>query len=201
MNENLISEVKMKPIYIFATRLRAFWVLLPMILTLYCSIIYNSDSTLAMKLYPLIIFSSACIVFTFVYLFRAIEISYSEIRYIGYFSSRDSAEIVAGRTLTLELMKGGKVAIRLYGKEGYNPDIKWLESDDADASDICVFRGKAYIGCIAVERILTYFGVENADVDTFIEADTAEKTYEAVTVSSYTENDNRLIKIRIDKTV
>ena len=191
----------MKPIYIFATRLRAFWVLLPMVVTLYASIIFNNDSDLAMKLYPLIIFSSACIIFTFIYLFRAIEISYSEIRYIGQFSSRDSAEIIAGRTLTLELMKGGKVAIRLYGKEGYNPDIKWLESDDSEDSDICVFRGKAYVGRIAVKKILSYFGVEDKDIVTFIDYNTDEKSYEAVTVSSCLENDNRLIKIRIDKTI
>ena len=191
----------MKPIYIFATRLRAFWVLLPMIATLYCAIIFNEDSDLAMKLYPLISFSSACIIFTFIYLFRAIEISYSEIRYIGRFSSRDSAEIVAGRTITLELMKSGKIAIRLYGKEGYNPDIKWLESDDSDSSDICVFRGKAYIGRVAAERILAYFGVDDNDIDTFIDSSADEKSYEAVSVSSTLENDNRLIKIRIDKTI
>ena len=191
----------MKPIYIFATRLRAFWVLIPMIVILYCSMIFNNDSDMVMKLYPLIIFSSACIIFTFIYLFRAIEISYSEIRYIGHFSSRDSAEIVAGRTLTLELMKGGKIAIRLYGKEGYNPDIKWLESDDSDDADICVFRGKAYIGRIAAEKILAYFGVDSEDIDTFIDSSAEAKTYESVTVCSSMENDNRLIKIKIDKTI
>lgn len=191
----------MKPIYIFATRIRAFWVLLPMIVMLYLSVMFNNDSEMAMKLYPLIIFSSACIVFTFVYLFRAIEISYSEIRYIGRFSSKDSAEIIEGRTLELELMKGGRIAIRLYGKEGYNPDIKWLESDDSDSADICVFRGKAYVGAIAAEKILSYFGVPREDIDSFIDSDKDEKSYECVTVSSYTENDNIHIRIRMDKTV
>ena len=98
-------------------------------------------------------------------------------------------------------MKSGKIAIRLYGKEGYNPDIKWLESDDSDSSDICVFRGKAYIGRVAAERILAYFGVDDNDIDTFIDSSADEKSYEAVSVSSTLENDNRLIKIRIDKTI
>ena len=191
----------MKPIYIFATRLRAFWVLLPMVAILYLSVMFNNDSKMLMKLYPLIIFSSACIVFTFIFLFRAIEISYSEIRYIGRFSSRDSAEITEGRTLVLELVKGGKIAIRLYGKEGYNPDIKWLEADDSDAADICVFRGKAYLGAIAAKKILSYYGVLDDDIEAFILEDRNPKSYDAVTVSSYTENENRHIKIKFDKTV
>ena len=191
----------MKPIYIFATRLRAFWVLLPMIVLLYFSVIFNNESEMAMKLYPLIIFSSACIVFTFIYLFRAIEISYSEIRYLGRFSSRDSAEILEGRRLVLELSNGGRIAIRLYGKEGYNPDIRWLESDDSDSAEICVFRGKAYLGASAAETILSYFGVASEDIASFINEDVDASSYDAVTVCSYTENENRHISIRFDKTV
>ena len=172
-----------------------------MVTLLYLSVIFNDAVDLLMKLYPLIIFSSACIVFTFVYLFRAIEISYEEIRYIGRFSSRDSATVSAGRTLVLDLLKGGKVAIKLYGKEGYNPDIKWLQPDDEESADICIFRGKAYFGEVTVARILTYFEVDNDDISSFIENDGISKSYENVTVSSLTENEHRQIKIRIDKTV
>ena len=154
-----------------------------------------------MKLYPLIIFSIACIIFTFIYMFRAIEISYSEIKYIGRFSSHDSATIIAGRTLVLDILEKGKLGIKLYGKEGYNPDIKWLQSDDDDASDICTFRGKSYRNEADACKILTYFGVDENDFTTILDTDGFVKSYENVTVSTLTENEHRQIRIYMDKTV
>lgn len=190
----------MKPIYLYASRLRAFWVLLPMSIVLTLSIRYNDASTQALKLYPLIIFSLAAIAFTFVYLFRFISISYSEIKYIGKFTSRDCVSINEGKTLVVELLEKSRVGIRLYGNEGYNPDIKWLTTSEENA-DICIFRGKVYGNESVAVRILLSFGVTDGDVDKILSEDGFSATYENVSVTSLTENSHRLIKIRFDKTV
>ena len=73
------KEKSMKPIYIYASRLGSFWVLLPMSVILTLAIRLNGESEQLLKLYPLIIFCIGAIIFTFVYLFRFIAISYSEI--------------------------------------------------------------------------------------------------------------------------
>ena len=56
----------MKPIYIFATRLRAFWVLLPISIVLTLALRLNNTSSNLLKLYPLIIFCICAMIFTFV---------------------------------------------------------------------------------------------------------------------------------------
>ena len=193
----------MKPIYIFASRLRAFWVLIPMSIVLTLALKYNGASNHWVKLYPLIIFSIGAIVFTFVYLFRFIAISYGEIKYIGKFTSRDSAVISEGKTLTVELMEKRRISIRLYGNEGYNPEIKWLTNEDGEAGDICLFRSTAYGGGRIAENILCYFGIDaNEDTEAIVYGEGEfSKPYENVSVTALCENGHRVIKIRFDKTV
>ena len=191
----------MKAIYFLSTRIRTYWVLAPMIVILYLCVTFNGAAKGFMKLYPLIVFSALAIIFTFIYLFRVIKISYSEIKYIGLFSSRDSATVNAGKTLVLDLLPGNKVSIKLYGNEGYNPDIKWLQNEENAPSDICLFRGKTFGGIKDVESVLAYFGVGRVDFSTIIETDGFEASYKNVTVSSLTELEHRQIRIRIEKTV
>lgn len=191
----------MKPIYIFASRLTALWVLLPMSIVLTLSVRFNNNVDGAMKLYPLIIFSIGAIIFTFVYYFRLIAISYSEIKYIGRFTSRDSATINEGKTLVVEMLEKRRVSIRLYGNEGYNPEIKWLTNENGEHGDICLFRGKVYGGDEIAARILLHFDVDTRDIDTILQEDGYNETYENVTVTTETENSHRVIKIRFNKTV
>ena len=191
----------MKPIYIFASRLRALWVLLPMSIVLTIALRVNNGAEGSLKLYPLIIFSIGSIIFTFVYYFRFVAISFSEIKYIGRFSSRDSASINEGKTLVIELMEKSRISIRLYGNEGYNPEIKWLTNEKGESGDICLFRGRVYGGSGIASRILTHLGVDTADVGTILDTDGFKRTYENVSVSTLTENEHKLIKIRFDKTV
>lgn len=192
----------MKAVYIYASRLRAFWVLVPMSMLLMLSISFNNTVDGKIKLYPLIIFSIGAIIFTFVYLFRFISISYSEIKYIGRFTSRDSATVNAGKTLVIDLLEKNRVSIKLYGNEGYNPEIKWLTNEDGEGGDVCLFRGKAYGGDGVAISILHHFGVEDyADLDSILDAEGFVKTYENVTVSSLIELEHRQIRIKFDKTV
>ena len=191
----------MKPIYIFASRLRAFWVLLPMSIVLTLAVRYNSVVDHWMKLYPLIVFCIGAIIFTFVYMYRFIAISYSEIRYIGRFTSRDFATVNEGKTLVVDLLEKKRIGIQLLGNEGYNPDIKWLTTDEDGAADICIFRGRAYGDESIAIRILYHFGVDDDDIDQIFDEDGFEKTYENVTVTSLTVENHRQIKIHFDKTV
>lgn len=191
----------MKPIYIFASRLTAFWVLLPMSVVLTLSMRFNSEVDGTLKLYPLIIFSIGAIIFTFVYYFRFIAISYSEIKYIGKFTTRDSAAVNEGKTLVIEMLEKRRVSIRLYGNEGYNPEIKWLTNENGEHGDICLFRGKAYGGEEIAARILLHFGVDTRDIDVILAQDGYNESYENVTVTSQTENSHKVVKIRFDKTV
>ncbi len=192
----------MKPIYFYASRFRAFWVLMPMSVILTLSLSFNSESDGLLKLYPLIIFSIGAIVFTFVYLFRFISVSYSEIKYIGRFTSRDSATINEGKTLVIELLEKSRISLCLYGNEGYNPDIKWLTNENGEAGDICLFRSKTYGGENIAIRLISYFGVEDqSDADEILGSGEFTKSYENVTIHAFTENDHRQIKIRFDKTV
>lgn len=192
----------MKATYIYAMRLRAYWVLVPMSTLLMLCLDFNKGASGLLKLYPLILFCIGAIIFTFVYLFRFISISYSEIKYIGPFTSKDSATINAGKTLVIDLLEKKRVSIQLWGNEGYNPEIKWLINDDGEVSDICLFRGKAYGGKAIAINLLAYFGVtENDDIDKILSEDEFVKSYENVTISSLTELEHRQIRIKFDKTV
>ncbi len=192
----------MKATYIFASRLRAFWVLLPMAAILIISICFNNDADGLVKLYPLILFSIGGIIFTFVYLFRFISVSYSEIKYIGRFTSRDSATVNEGKTLVIDLLEKNRVSIQLWGNEGYNPEIKWLTNETGEVDDICLFRGKAYGNKNIAVKLLTYFGVpDTSDIERILKEDGFTKSYENVTVTSLTELEHRQIRIKFDKTV
>lgn len=191
----------MKPIYIFAARFRAFWVLLPMAIVLSLSLRFNSTADGLLKLYPLIVFSIGCIIFTFIYYFRFVAISYSEIKYVGKFTSRDSATINEGKTLVLELLEKSRLSIQLYGNEGYNPEIKWLTNAEGEGGDICLFRSKVFGGEGMAALILGHFGTEDADLDAIFSTEPFKKSYENVTVTTLTENEHKVIRIRFDKTV
>lgn len=191
----------MKPMYIFASRLRSFWVLVPITIVLWLSVHFNRAADGLYKLYPLIIFSVIAIIFAIVYLFRAIEISYAEIKYIGRFSSRDSATINEGKTIVIDLLPKKKVSIQLYGNEGYNPEIKWLQNDEGEVEDICLFRGKSYGGRNDAARILLYFGVDANDIDAFLTSDKEPVDYENVTVASLTYLEHRQIRIQMNTTI
>ncbi len=195
------GENSVKPMYIFASRMRSFWVLAPITLVLWLSVHFNRAADGLYKLYPLIVFSALAIVFAIVYLFRAIQISYAEIKYIGRFSSRDSATINEGKTIVIDLLPKKKVSIQLYGNEGYNPEIKWLQNDDGTPEDICLFRGKSYGGANDARRILLYFGVDVQDIEDFITSDADPRNYENVTVSSLTYLEHRQIRIRMNTTI
>ena len=190
----------MKKIYLFSTRLIAFWVILPLALLLTLSITHNSEQDTLLKLYPLIILSLAAIIFSIIYFFRAIKISYSEIKYIGYFSSRDSAMITEGKTLILKEDKLGKVKVILFGNDGVLPGLDWMKNTYSAPKDIVLFRGNVTGGKISIKRILKFFGADK-DMITSLMTDSTEFECEYTTITSVRSEEEDSIKIRINKTI
>ena len=191
----------MKKIYLFCTRLLAFWVELPLVLLLVVSIIYNPHAENTFKLYPLMLISAAGIIFFAIYFYRVIEISYAEIRYIGRFTSRDSAMINEGKTLVLTFLGFGKVGIELRGNDGPSELNLTFDEEDGDM-EYSLFRGHAFGGVGTVKKILSYFGVDNESSEKYLHGEFHEGEYEFVTVSSgKNEEDNPTVYIRINKTV
>ncbi len=171
---------------------------IPIIFLLVVTIIYNKESTEVLKLYPLIIFLCAAAAFLAIYFFRAIKISFSEIRYIGKFSSKDSAVINAGKTLILRKKNRGSVEVELFGNDGQPP--LFSEGEDSEPIDINLFRGRVIGGETAITKILKFFGA-NAENAKELIASKSSFEYENVNISSHNVENGLEIKIFIKNTV
>lgn len=191
----------MKKLYLYCTRLRIYWVLIPIIAVLTVAICVNPQIEGYAKLYPLIIICSGGILFTLIYLFRMIEISYQEIRYIGRFSSRDSAEITEGKTIVLLPESHGVIKIRLMAEDTL-PELSWMNNNDGKPRIVCMFRGKAYGGKRNIKRILKFFGVTEADIEKYINESEYSKEYENVDVRTFIgDTERKEIHITVKVTV
>lgn len=192
----------MKSIFLFCTRARVYWVELPILFVMLMAISINGNIDGALKLYPLIIICVGALLFTLIYFFRAIDISYQEIRDIGRFSPRDSAEITEGRTLVLHLCTRGKVEIRLIGIDTL-PEYSWMRRDNNETREICMYRGKVWGGERSASKILSFFGMKKDEIDALLSADATEsKEYDKVAISaSSAEDGSKEIRIRFTETV
>ncbi len=150
--------------YLFATKLRYFWIVLPMTGMLSAALILNKYAEGLLKLYPLIVFLSGCIIFTFVYLFRVVGLGYDEVRTIGLFSSREHVMINKDRTLVLTLMKKRRIKIELFGNDNILAQLDWLcANEDGSIPDINLFRTRAIGSKGSVIGILKFYGVPSKD--------------------------------------
>ncbi len=183
----------MKSITLFCTKMRFFLGEIPLIFLLIVSIIYNGGYDGPMKLYPLIVFCCAAIIFLAVYFFRAVKISYSEIKDIGRFSDRSIAIINAGKTIILKLKKRRTVSVELFGNDGM-PPLYSPEGEDTAPIDINLFRGRVIGGTRAMKRVLKFFGAEADEIDRLI-AGEGKFEYENVNITS--QNDENGLEVRI----
>lgn len=193
----------MKRTYLLSVRLWVLWIELPVILLLLWAWNMNEATDGFIKLYPLIIFLMALIVFIPIYFFRIVEISYEEIRSIGWFSNRDSALINEGKTLKMKLLKGGKVKLYLVGHDDEYAGFDWLKPGDDDdcPRDITLYRGVAFGGRGAVKSVLSYFGVSENDYDAILGEDKVSFEYENVSVTAETGEEGREVSIRVNVTL
>ena len=188
-----------KKLFFPCTILRPFLVAAPLVLVMAAAIRLNDAVDTLVKLYPLIIACGAGIIFTFIYFFRGITVSKDEVRYIGVFSSRDSAVINEGKTLILTLKAKNKVAIDLYGNNGVNAELDWLRGEAV--RDTYLFRGKAIGGVGAVCSVLRFFGLPDEHIDRLLESEELTLEYEDYTVKIGEANGERELRITFKKTL
>ncbi len=191
----------MKKIFLFSTRLRVYWVLMPILALLALCIRFNSKEAGMFMLYPLIILLIGSVIFIFIYFWRAVSLSYDEIRHVGLFSGRDSAVITEGKTLILEKIRGGRLHITLFGNDGVLPELNWMKSTAQAPRDISLFRGKVIWYRYSVKRILSLFGVSGEDCEKILLGDLSRINTEIATVTQDTENGHTKIRVRINKTI
>ena len=174
--------------------MRFFLAEIPLIFLFAVCVRYNGGVESSVKLYPLMLASVAGAVFIALYFFRAIRISYSEICYIGKFSSQDRAVINKGKTLILRLGAGSTVKVELFGNDGHAP----LYASDSYAQgkpvDINLFRGSVIGGERSVRKVLEYFG---ASKDQSIEIVASECSFEFENVNISSHNCEKGLEVRI----
>lgn len=189
--------------YLFGTKLRFFWVTIPMAALLAVSIIYNNKSDGLLKFYPLIVFLSGCIVFSVVYFFRMVAVGFEEVRTVGLFSSRERVVVNEGKELVITKLPAGKLDVELFGNDGVRAQLDWLvTTDDGTIPDINLFRARAIGRKGALRSILKFYGVPTKELrDGIIRG---EKSYEDELVkifASQNEIEQREIHIYFKKTV
>ena len=154
-----------------------------------------------LKLYPLMIALIAATVYMFIYLYRAILISYDCVKTVGPYSSKEKALIKKGKTLTLTLLSRGRIRVELFGTNEAPPTLDWAKNEDYENVEINLFREKAVGGKGAIRRVLKYFEVPNEDVEKALASELFEKSYQNIDLRAETKNELREIRIKFTKTV
>ncbi len=155
----------------------------------------HDESTSLLGFYPLEIFLVLLMAFILVYFFRAITVSYDEIRMHGLFSSKDRVYIKKGQTLVLTLIPRGRVRVEVLGTIGDSPLYSWMKKEETEDHEISHFRESCYGGAKTVRRILAFYGVEESDISQVFENESFTCEYDAVKISA--ENKNEVKEIRI----
>jgi len=177
-----------------------FWVELPPIALLIPAIIYNGTSDGLMKLYPLIIALSATVIFLALYIYKAVSISFEEIRCVGVFSSKEKAVIKQDRALVITLLKKNRIRLELFGKNNDGEtSYAWLKDDEP--CEINLFREKINGSAKRAKKILRYFGVEEEQIEGIFDKNDAEFITEDINLSSVTKDGLKSIKIYFNKTL
>ncbi len=191
----------MKKISLFCTGPLMYLTELPVIYLFYLSVKHNSGVETPFKLYPLIIALIGVGIFMFIYLYRTIDISADAIKSKGPYSSKESALINEGKTLSLTLLPKGKIKVELFGSDEPAPDFDWAKTEERENIEINLFRERAYGGEGSVRRVLRFFEIPDGDIDCALKTDGFLKSYECLDLSSDTVNEAKRISIKFTKTV
>ncbi len=190
-----------KGMFLSSTSIWAYWVELPLIALLVWAISFNGTFDNFMKLYPLIIALSLAIIFAAIYLFRLVKISYSEIRTVGWFSSRDSAIINEARRIKMKFIGGGKIKLSLIGVDEL-AGFDWLKPEDESVrKEITLFRTLAYGGNAAARRVMRYFLIPEEDFCDILSGAPFARDYGAISIRTYNPEDGFEVDLIINTTI
>ncbi len=188
--------------FLFGTKIRFFWVLIPFFGVLSLAVSMNRYADNLLKLYPLIIFLGGCIIFTFVYFFRAVGIGFDEVRTVGLFSSRERVMINEGKTLVLTLLPKRRILVELFGNDGVLAELDWLKTDDSGTiQDINLLRAKAIGGKGSLVKILKFYGLSAEDADALLDDGTKYEDELVTVTTSENEAQNKQVHIKFLKTI
>ena len=190
----------MRSLFLFSTKIQYFLGELPVIGLLVASILKNEDSKSALKLYPLIIGSAAAAIFIALYFFRAVIISYSEVKHVGFFSPRERAMINEGKTLIITEMKRGKLKVVLFGNNGQPPIYPDPDAKSIEPVDIHLFDGRVLGRTATIKRILRFFSLNNDEITALLDNED-EISLDFLTASASVCDDKREIRLHFTKTV
>ena len=182
--------------------MRVYWMEIPIIILFAIACRYNKLSEELTKLYPLIIFLGLAMIFIFVYFFRAISLSFEEVRYHGLYSSRDHAAITKDKELIITLGEKRRMKVELFGNDGAAPELDFIKNDSTYTPvDIYLFRGKAIGARRALLRILKFYGVSESDFAAILASENFSADYEYVTLKSKVSEDSTVVRLKFKETV
>ncbi len=190
----------MKRLYFFCTKIWYYITELPIILLLVIAALYNDKSSELFKLYPLIVFLSLTIVFIFIYLFRALRISYEDIKSIGLFSSRERVILKKGRTLKITMLKRHNLKIEVFGKNEA-PALDWVDPEEYIDKEFNLFRERMLGGEGSVKKILKYFGFPEDCFEQALSYENFSFDTDKITLIAAEEYEMRTISLRFKETV
>lgn len=189
----------MKSILLISTKFRVYLTEIPPIILLSVVLHFNDRVEGVFKLYPLIVFLSAVIIFIPIYFTRGVVVAYDELRCVGIFSSRDRAFITEDKTIVLTCLKKRRIRVELFEKSSGESAFSWMKSDPN--TEINIFRAKVGGTEKTVLKILTYFGAEKQFARTVIENETAETDLGEITLKSELSDDEKKISIHFNETL
>ena len=185
----------MKSIFLFCTRLYIFLIEIPPMVLLALTISIHEKSEEVWGFYPLEIFLGLAILFIMVYFFRAVTITYDEIRMHGVFSSKDKLLFKKGHTLVIGILPKKKLRLEVYGNLGGDKVYDWLSADEGQNHEISLFRERAVGNEKTVASILSYFGVTEEALEGAFDREGEIFKDEFIEVS--TERRNELFEVRV----
>lgn len=185
----------MKSIFLFCTRLYIFLIEIPPMVLLALTISIHEKSEEVWGFYPLEIFLGLAILFIMVYFFRAVTITYDEIRMHGVFSSKDKLLFKKGHTLVIGILPKKKLRLEVYGNLGGDKIYDWMSSDEGQNHEISLFRERAVGNQKTVAAILRYFGVTEEALEGAF--DREGEIFKDEFIEVFAERRNELFEVRI----
>ena len=188
----------MKKIYLFCTKWWHFLCVIPPLFIFALSIYYNDIASGTLKLYPLIVISGGFSIFVFLYFFRLVSVSLTELRTIGPFSTRDCVKVDEGKTIIISRLPKSRILIELEGVSDA-PSFSWAKGGEYEEWNINLFRQRVVGGKGDVKRLLSAFGIDRGDVDLMLNNPSFEKDYDGFTINATNTKTDHSVKIKLTK--